>query len=438
MCIKIVPVFTTCCALLWLLPACKKQYPSSSSLLQDARTFFTSNPLAPPQNYRAGIPKTVLWDQARVVSLSIGDGVFVPVRYQAGLFVKSTFGCDRLVSLNYLTQLLLYRDSHHTFHAVLVTTLPDSNYLSNPLGIFTGFRFVEDWNGNPVAKYLYKPDGTILKLGVSHIQTDATITVCNVITGYNYAPSTNDTEEWTETAGCTEMYFPDDIGEGEPGGGDYGGGGGGSGAPPAMMILHAGKNPIPNIAQYIQCFQNNGNLSSYTITLYVDQPLPGTRKPFTVGTQSKNGTFDIGHVFVDFEEASPSETIVRSMGYYPKNWVSPASPINPGSLNNDQNHIFNISLKISVSGQQFMQILDAFASGNSVNYNLNSNNCTTWALTALEAGGIKIQANQGTWPLGKGYDPGDLGEDIRDMPLPLNMSRNEQGGTSPPNSGACQ
>ena len=59
-----------------------------------------------------------------------------------------------------------------------------------------------------------------------------------------------------------------------------------------------------------------------------------------------------------------------------------------------------------------------------VMYNLNANNCTTFSLDALSAGGIKVPATIGTWLDGSGNDPGDLGEDIRIMNLSSNMTSN--------------
>ena len=71
-------------------------------------------------------------------------------------------------------------------------------------------------------------------------------------------------------------------------------------------------------------------------------------------------------------------------------------------------------------------------------YNLNSNNCTTFALDAMDAGGVSIPSTVGTWAFnGQGLDPGDLGEDIRGMQLGSNMTRSTVG-SGHPNVGTCQ
>jgi hypothetical protein len=436
-----------------LLITCEKQYPATgnSSLIRDARQYFSENVInsGPPNpyNYRAGIAKTVRWEQATIIALSIGKAVIIPVNYQTQMYVRSSFDGNHYFNLNNLTELLIYRDSMQSYHAQLITTLPDSSFLVNPAGPFFGFRFVEDWQGNTIAKYLYAGNKPIRKYTAPGIETDVIITNCSTIDGYNYSPGSGaDPVEWSESGGCTDSYFPD--GSALPNGADYasfnpgGGGGGGTGSTttinPAQMIIYSGNDPITNVAQYIGCFTNNGGTSGYMITLYVDQPVPGSRTPYTFGSGSQNGIFNVGHVFLVFQQNGSTGAIIRTMGFYPKSWVTPVNPTDPGSLNNDQDHIFDISLSMTISGQQFMEILNTFALGNTVNYNLNTNNCTSWAINALSAGGINIQTNTGVWPLGSGDDPGDLGEDIRSMTLAPNMSRNTNSGNSPLNSGTCQ
>jgi len=54
----------------------------------------------------------------------------------------------------------------------------------------------------------------------------------------------------------------------------------------------------------------------------------------------------------------------------------------------------------------------------------------------LQAGFVNISSRIGSWTSGSGYDPGDLGEDIRNMPLSSNMSRNTVENPHP-NVGNC-
>ena len=44
-----------------------------------------------------------------------------------------------------------------------------------------------------------------------------------------------------------------------------------------------------------------------------------------------------------------------------------------------------------------------------------SNNCTDAALGAAAAAGVSINATTGIWQGGGGHNPGDLGEDLRNI-----------------------
>jgi hypothetical protein len=125
------------------------------------------------------------------------------------------------------------------------------------------------------------------------------------------------------------------------------------------------------------------------------------------------------------------------MGLYPSTNVTPFNPVSKGNMNDDEGHSFDIALSVSLGGQQFMDILNFCANGNNINYDMNSNNCVTWALYSLSAGGINIATKTGRWPFGSGDDPGDLGEDIRAMQLAPNMTRTTSGGAAPSNIGTC-
>lgn len=200
------------------------------------------------------------------------------------------------------------------------------------------------------------------------------------------------------------------------------------------LIVAGGNDPISNVADYIKCFKLNP-FSQYQVTLFVDQPTAGSSKPWAFG--GNNGV-DVGHTFIVFQQIAPDGTVTkRAMGLYPLGSATPLYPTDPASLNNDQNHGYDISLSVNINGQNFINILNAFAAGNSVNYNLSNNNCTDWSLMALSAGGINISTEKKSWPLGFGYNPGTLGESVRNMALASNMSRNNQGGTAPSNTGTC-
>ena len=69
-------------------------------------------------------------------------------------------------------------------------------------------------------------------------------------------------------------------------------------------------------------------------------------------------------------------------------------------------------------------------------YNLNAENCTTFVLQTLTQGGVYLPNTIGKWTGGMGNDPGDLGEDIRQMTPLSNMTRNTVEFYHP-NTGTC-
>jgi hypothetical protein len=213
------------------------------------------------------------------------------------------------------------------------------------------------------------------------------------------------------------------------------------------VVVSPPGNPIANISDYFKCFTNGLSPDhSYSVQVCVDQPEPGTRQAwgFTpggpIGSSSAGNPFNTGHTFLVLTENDQGNTIIRNVGFYPSSIVLPTTSgaFSQGALNNDQTHTYDISLTINVTSNQFFNILSYVSLGNNQGfyYNLFSNNCTTFVINALSAGGIALPSTIGTWPGGSGNDPGDLGEDIRNMQLSANMSRNTVENTHP-NAGSC-
>jgi hypothetical protein len=404
--------------------------------------------------------KTPLWNRATTIQFSIEKAVVVPVQYNNPFLISTNFSGKRLYDINQITRLLIYRDKKQAFHAELLTFFPDSNFKA--LGAFTGILFIEDWKGNAITEYKIEPGGKILKwIGnkssslTSTVKTDAlqtnTVTIiqtCYEITGYNYsAADPGNVYYWSEPAGCTVSFINDAVSGSGPSGSDYGSAGGGSGgggiSPANTVIVNPGNNIIGNIKDYTKCFTNVGGYGhTYTITVCVDQPIPRTREAWgyssggLVGSSAAENPFNVGHVFLIFSETTLSSTITRNVGFYPATSVSPRTPAAPGQLSNDALHGYDISLTISTTNSQFFNMLNFVEQGSGLQYDLNSNNCTSFALHTLYAGDIYLYSTIGTWPGGLGNDPGDLGEDIRSLNLSSNMTRNSVS-TYHPNLGNC-
>ncbi|MEO5894063.1 MAG: hypothetical protein ABIQ31_27650, partial [Ferruginibacter sp.] len=213
-------------------------------------------------------------------------------------------------------------------------------------------------------------------------------------------------------------------------------GSGGGGTAPSIsyttIVTNAGGNLIGNITDYNKCFDNiPGAGYTYKVTLCVDQPKPGTRNAWgfsgngTANSSSGSNPVDVGHTFLIFTQTTPTGTTTRNIGFYPRNSASPVSPVDQGQLNNDEQHPYDVSLTITMTNSQFFTVLSTASLGNNAGfqYDLNNNNCSSYALRAVNSAGFNIISTKGTWPGGSGYNPGDLGEDIKAMTLPSNMTK---------------
>ena len=460
--------------ILWSIQSCQKDPASGKNisdqkLIESARLFFEVNLQhvisLPSENYRARAGKTISWAGAKVIQLSNGPVVVLPVKYLKNLSVTTSFGGPKLFNLNELTHLIIYKDKKNDYHAELVTNFPDSTLIQFNSQKFTGTVFVESWSGQRLRQLKFNKYGAILKyeiqsgvaakttpmLAISPAQaTPATFVVnCDEIDGYNYSP--DDPENgynWSENAGCSTLYIDDTGGvpnPGTPANADYGAiGGTGTDSPTPELILPRGPNIIANIQDYFKCFTNVGGTDHvYNVTICIDQPVPGTRQPWAfqdgpTGSSAANNIFDVGHTFLIFSETYGGNTITRNVGFYPKTSVTPLYPSDQGQLNDNESSTYNISLTITIDNAQFFNMLNYASQGNNPGYlyNLNRNNCSTFAITVLQAGSVNISSQFGSWAGGSGYDPGDLGEDIRYMPLQSNMSRSTTP-TSHSNFGNC-
>jgi hypothetical protein len=435
--------------------SCKKEQHSvvndESALVTSAQTFFASSIAGGAErinskNYRATRTKNANWALAQHIQLPMGDAVVVPVVYKDPLFVSSEVSGRGVFNLSDLATLLVYKDSNAIFHYGLVTFVPDSDAVK--AGTFTsGLVLYEDWFGNSLSKpgrlrssQLAGPGGSSTATEVDVVQN---IEVCNELDGYNY--SSDDPAggiSWSETT-CTTYGFQQNPGPFL----------GRVGLAPiygarivsiANIVQGPPHNPIGNITDYIKCFTQGDAGHTFTVTLAVEQPTPNTRQPWSfsdgpVGSSAAGNVFNTGHTWLIFNENTGYGTTTRNVGFYPDDIVTPWSPSAQGVLNDDEGTSYNISLTITVNSSQFFDILSYIndLSGPASTYNLNSFNCTSFAVDALANGDVAVPATVGTWQgNGKGLDPGDLGEDIRGMQLGANMQRNTTSSYHP-NVGNC-
>jgi hypothetical protein len=179
------------------------------------------------------------------------------------------------------------------------------------------------------------------------------------------------------------------------------------------------------------------------VSVCIDQPQPGSRTPWVLqnaaDASADGNPINIGHSFLILTESYGTTVITRNIGFYPATKVYPFSQSTEtaaGVYNNDQSHEYNISGTINLTNAQFYQILNYCTNNSAMNYNLNTNNCTTFVLNAVAQTGINLPRTVGAWPGGSGDDPGDLGEDIRAGNIP-GMTVNTSPSSNHMNVGIC-
>jgi RHS repeat-associated protein len=168
--------------------------------------------------------------------------------------------------------------------------------------------------------------------------------------------------------------------------------------------------------------------SSYRMTIYVDQPgKGGDDDTWEYGDGgSLFGSGDTGHAFVKLEVSYEDGTTKSvAFGFYPKNKMAvvPGVKDETAGVLKDQGvdesgkpqHPAEVAYSRELYADQFKSVMN-FVSGNeNSRFNLNTNNCTDFAMGAAKAGGIKMPDAKGTWPGGGGNNPGVLGENLKKM-----------------------
>lgn len=426
-----------------------------TAFILQAHKYFNDSILAihnVPGDYKSQVGREIIWEKAKALNWKTERAILVPLKYNDPLFVKTTFSTNSIFNLNNLTQLLVYATPDNRIHAEVITYLPDTTYLKDPSGSFSGFLFADDWWGNNLDMYLFE-HGKAKKYQTPDIQSETLVRTCNMIYGYNYASGDpGGGYSWVQAGGCYYMYLPDrvdDVHGGLGGGSGASGGGGGMGglsSGNSNITVAPPDNPIANIADYMKCFTNvGGSDHTYTVTICVQQPIAGDRAAYKwvdggpIGSSNEGNIVNVGHTFLIFSEQYGNTTVTRNAGFYPSTGVKPGSASAPGKLNNDETHSYNIAATFSVTNANFFAMLNNVAKGNNPGfyYNLSSENCTTFALQTLAQGGINLPNTIGSWPGGMGCNPGDLGEDIRQMTLLPNMAKSTVQNYHP-NIGNCQ
>ncbi len=186
-----------------------------------------------------------------------------------------------------------------------------------------------------------------------------------------------------------------DYGYGGGGGGyTYGssGGGGGGSAGTTTTPVHEDKtmnievesnddSPI-KVSDYTKCFSTVPDANAtYQITLYADIPVNGDP-----GQLFNYSTGEVGHTFVQLRKVSGSSSVQQNIGFYPvTGWKSLSSANVDSKMVDNAGHKFNSSLTASISSTEFQAALNTAQSLSDRDYNIETWNCTDFALAVFNA-----------------------------------------------------
>ena len=153
----------------------------------------------------------------------------------------------------------------------------------------------------------------------------------------------------------------------------------------------------------------------YVVIIYVDQPGEGgDRQPYE--GNGITSPVDVGHTFIEVINGETDESV--TVGLYPDgdngDGVSPLDPEDPGIILDDSDHPWDVKAKFEITEEQYKELVEQIEKDRKdpPDYDLNDCNCTDYVLDLLNDIGINIESEEGTWPLGGGHNPGDLGEDL--------------------------
>ncbi len=86
-----------------------------------------------------------------------------------------------------------------------------------------------------------------------------------------------------------------------------------------------------------------------------------------------------------------------------------------GVLIDDKGHVETLNITFDISKDDFQNVLNYIEGVDGDDYHLDNYNCTDFALGCAASSGNPLPDTFGEWPGGGGSNPGDLGEDIREV-----------------------
>ncbi|MFT3747390.1 MAG: hypothetical protein QM768_03700 [Agriterribacter sp.] len=133
-------------------------------------------------------------------------------------------------------------------------------------------------------------------------------------------------------------------------------GGGSSYIPPSTVTqaptFTGPDRPIIDINKELKCYSLNVR-ATYSITVNVNQPKPGTR-----GVVNTSAEHQVGHTYFTLEQINPDGTkIIRNIGFYPKDFAKPGSATDQSLYGDDSNMPYSVSIKMSATPAEFIRLV---------------------------------------------------------------------------------
>ena len=206
-------------------------------------------------------------------------------------------------------------------------------------------------------------------------------------------------------------------------------GGGGSDPDTESTVTIVNTTPKVDPKQEVKCFTAS---QPATVTIYVNQPVPGTNT-------LNGGTVGVGHTFVGIEQNG----ITRYIGYYPRTGASNAllgvGVSYTGEVHDNSGSPYNVSISTTVTGTQLASIVNYMSNDLPATYNLNSYNCADFGITVGNLAGMNLPVTTTSAFFGRfnGRSPGQLGQDIMNMNSQSGVNVNTTGGNAPAKQGGC-
>ena len=210
------------------------------------------------------------------------------------------------------------------------------------------------------------------------------------------------------------------------------------------MFIDSPEHPLIDLPSRLNCFNTTNNQSSNTIqhwvVIYVDQPVNNNSMCIDyAGGPFAKVNIGAGHTWLGVEQDFAGDLKQLSVGLYPKSSANPAFPHDEGEFSHDQNRGYDEAYRWNITAEQFNTLINNLKNYSiPPDYDLNDNNCTTFAYNELEKIGVNLPpVNKCTsdWKIGSGFCPGMLGEALKEYATQLGGEL-KLAGSSP--SSTCQ